>query len=426
MKKDNSNLLIIISALCLLLFAAILYLLLIGEDPYDPSANNTAEIQTEELPDAPVNNDGSQAISSYTEDNEEYPPTDSNAHLQNEELQDADLQDEVQQPGESDVTAEPYLGYEQEQVENMVALIREDYNAIRGRTDRGLDNVDSYAGLTVYYYLDEPEMIILPAALSQSGYTEYYYYKNGSLIFSYYEKTDSYRYYFVNENLIRLRYCEDASRPENARNEDRTSDFSDELRRHEERVLAGSRNCLDLIAAAEREDAEKQETRPEEGVKDPENGKTEIDSSKPAAAITMHNIESISASSWKSEPEFDLYHRPVNLIDGDLNTAWCENVADSGVGETVDLYFDNEFVVSGIYIYPGYHKSNELFEKNGTPVKIRITGDHSETFSLKDEMKRQKLTFDTPMTTDGLTIEILKVRKGWKYNDTLITEIKLF
>lgn len=152
----------------------------------------------------------------------------------------------------------------------------------------------------------------------------------------------------------------------------------------------------------------------------------EQESAKTYAAITMSDIESISASSWKSEEEFDLFHRPENLIDGDLSTGWCEDSEGGGIGEKVYLYFDKDYAVDGIYIYPGYHKSKELFEKNGTPIKIRITGDHSELFYLEDEMKRQKLVFSEPMTTDNLTIEILEVRKGWKYDDTLITEIKLF
>lgn len=152
----------------------------------------------------------------------------------------------------------------------------------------------------------------------------------------------------------------------------------------------------------------------------------EQESAKTYAAITMSDIESISASSWKSEEEFDLFHRPENLIDGDLSTGWCEDSEGGGIGEKVYLYFDKDYAVDGIYIYPGYHKSKELFEKNGTPIKIRITGDHSEIFYLDDEMKRQKLVFSEPMTTDNLTIEILEVRKGWKYDDTLITEIKLF
>ena len=143
-------------------------------------------------------------------------------------------------------------------------------------------------------------------------------------------------------------------------------------------------------------------------------------------AISMDGIETISASSWKSEPEYGLYHVPENMIDGNLSTGWCEDAGGDGIGETVYLYFDKQYKVTGMYIYPGYHKSQDLFEKNGVPVKIKITGDHAETFTLNDEMKSQKLTFSEPMLTEKLTIEILKVRSGSKYKDTLITDIKMY
>ena len=142
--------------------------------------------------------------------------------------------------------------------------------------------------------------------------------------------------------------------------------------------------------------------------------------------VSMSSIESVYASSWLAEPEYGIYHTTEKLIDGDTSTAWCEDVSGNGIRETVELYFDGEYVVSGMYIWPGYHKSDEMFEKNSTPTRIRLTGDHSETFDLEDAKKRQKLVFDTLMTTDELTIEILKVREGWGYKDTLISEVKLF
>ena len=143
-------------------------------------------------------------------------------------------------------------------------------------------------------------------------------------------------------------------------------------------------------------------------------------------AISMDGIETISASSWKSEPEYGLYHVPENMIDGDLSTGWCEDAGGDGIGETVYLYLDKQYKVTGMDIYPGYHKSQDLFEKNGVPVKIKITGDHAETFTLNDEMKSQKITFSEPMLTEKLTIEILKVRSGSKYKDTLITDILMY
>ena len=174
---------------------------------------------------------------------------------------------------------------------------------------------------------------------------------------------------------------------------------------------------------AEEEAAAKKKAEEEEAARKKEEEAAKKNS---VPAISMDGIETISASSWKSEPEYGLYHVPENMIDGNLSTGWCEDAGGDGIGETVYLYFDKQYKVTGMYIYPGYHKSQDLFEKNGVPVKIKITGDHAETFTLNDEMKSQKITFSEPMLTEKLTIEILKVRSGSKYKDTLITDILMY
>ena len=174
---------------------------------------------------------------------------------------------------------------------------------------------------------------------------------------------------------------------------------------------------------AEEEAAAKKKAEEEEAARKEEEEAAKKNS---VPAISMDGIETISASSWKSEPEDGLYHVPENMIDGNLSTGWCEDAGGDGIGETVYLYFDKQYKVTGMYIYPGYHKSQDLFEKNGVPVKIKITGDHAETFTLNDEMKSQKIAFSEPMLTEKLTIEILKVRSGSKYKDTLITDILMY
>lgn len=194
---------------------------------------------------------------------------------------------------------------------------------------------------------------------------------------------------------------------------------------YSEEKQSDSTELQDKPASEQVNDSE-DENEPIEATEEKEAVETERKESAEIPAISMSTIESVFASSWKAEPEYDLYHVPENIIDGDMNTGWCEDAEGNGEGEEVVLYFDKNYMVSGMYIYPGYHKNESLFVKNGMPIRIKITGDHSETFDLDDEMNRQKLTFETPMITDELTIEILKVRKGTKYSDTLITDVKLF
>lgn len=51
---------------------------------------------------------------------------------------------------------------------------------------------------------------------------------------------------------------------------------------------------------------------------------------------------------------------PGNVIDGDLTTGWVEGVSGQGIGETITVYFDGTYLVSGIEIYAGYQKSDDL------------------------------------------------------------------
>ncbi len=67
MKKENSNVLIALSVIFVLLFAAILYVLVISTKTNESSGNNAVEVQVDELPDASSNDDSS---GSRTSDNE--------------------------------------------------------------------------------------------------------------------------------------------------------------------------------------------------------------------------------------------------------------------------------------------------------------------------------------------------------------------
>ena len=287
--------------------------------------------------------------------------------------------------------------------EEMVSQVTNNYNAIRSRVDSGRDTRKDYQGMTVYYYNGRPEMIHVPESASINDYTEDYYYKDGTLIFSYYENYDFFRYYFMNEQLIRYTYGPSKEDPADAHN----SDFgysTYEFAQRGEKVLGSSYYYLDIISKAE---GKKVAQTPE--------------------AVTMDMITSITASSWKTEPEYDQYHYPENMLDGDLTTAWCEDVKGDGVGEMVTVYFDRKCKISGLYIYAGYHKSKDLFNKNNVPIQILVRGDdRTEVLTLDANMKRQKLNFTAPMYTEHFSLEIRKVHKGTTYDDTLITDIKFY
>lgn len=144
--------------------------------------------------------------------------------------------------------------------------------------------------------------------------------------------------------------------------------------------------------------------------------------------ISESSVISTGASSFLSQDKYNLAHTPERVIDNKLDTAWAEGAAGDGIGECLYMIFDDDYIVSGLNIYAGYHKSKDLYYKNGRPKEIEIEFADGTTLNceLYDVLKKQTIKFETPVITDEITIRILSVYNGTDYEDTIISEISLF
>lgn len=140
----------------------------------------------------------------------------------------------------------------------------------------------------------------------------------------------------------------------------------------------------------------------------------------------MSDIAQISATSYLTEKT--AAHTPDRIADGSLSTAWVEGAEGQGLGESVSLQFTGTYLVTGLYIYAGYQKSEDLYYKNSRPQSITVTFSDGtqETFSLEDQMGEQQLTLTQPRATESVTITIEAVYPGSRYQDTVISELTLF
>ena len=118
---------------------------------------------------------------------------------------------------------------------------------------------------------------------------------------------------------------------------------------------------------------------------------------------------------------------PANMFDGQLDTAWVEGVDGVGVGELLTIAFDEERLVSGISLLNGYHKSNDLFAKNGRITEIDLdTSDGQQLDAqIADNAGEQVLLFDRPVRLKWLSIRIANAVAGTKYTDTAISEMRV-
>ena len=156
-----------------------------------------------------------------------------------------------------------------------------------------------------------------------------------------------------------------------------------------------------------------------------ENTITRADSVPP---VTMSGVSSITASSWLSEPNLDLYHTPERTADGSLSTAWVEGINGHGIGESISFEFDQIYLISGIHINAGYQKSAELYEMNNRPATLTVTFSDGtgRTLSLQDVNGSQDIPFPLPVETRSVKLTIDSVYAGTTYEDTVISEISFY
>ena len=158
----------------------------------------------------------------------------------------------------------------------------------------------------------------------------------------------------------------------------------------------------------------------------------------------------IFASSELDEDKNDKY-TVRNLTDGDPSTAWAEGNKGSGIDEYIKFYCPPEetdmvdlysaYKIDSLGIINGYAKNKDIFYKNNRVKKIQIEYENdifrkenpynmkapeSIEFILEDKMDMQYLVFPEPIYMSSMKISILEVYKGYKWDDTCISELRTF
>ena len=121
---------------------------------------------------------------------------------------------------------------------------------------------------------------------------------------------------------------------------------------------------------------------------------------------------------------------PASLFDGSDRTAWVEGRTarrDDGVGEWILLDWQRERRVNALVLKNGYLKSKRLFKANGRVAKLRAQFSNGQTmnFDLRDSSQQQTFPLSKPQRATWVQLEILKAKRGAKYSDTAISELRL-
>ena len=190
------------------------------------------------------------------------PPTVPDGDLPDDSKQDDALPNDSKQddtlPDDVAPTPPPIDTLSAEEFEAAITHIRELYNEIESNRQAGTyDAYDPENGVVYYFSDDDLIAITTQPNVENNAYRRFYYYQDGVLFFAYYEGSDSYRFYFCQGRLIRLRYTPDTAVSNTAANYDQATTSA--YLKWEERVLtedAQLRLELSRLSAASESDSE--------------------------------------------------------------------------------------------------------------------------------------------------------------------------
>jgi len=119
---------------------------------------------------------------------------------------------------------------------------------------------------------------------------------------------------------------------------------------------------------------------------------------------------------------------PRKAIDNDWTTCWAEGVAGIGAGEWIKVVWLTKEVPAYVAVLPGWAKSKARWENNPRlrEIEIILSDGVRQVAAFEDHMQMQfvKLTSDQPAEWAKLVIRA--VYPGKKFEDTSISEIKVF
>jgi hypothetical protein len=133
-------------------------------------------------------------------------------------------------------------------------------------------------------------------------------------------------------------------------------------------------------------------------------------------------------------------HDLAKVLDGDLDTAWCEGASGDGAGQTLTFEFSSASV-DAIGIVNGYTKSQDIFQGNGRIKRLTVTVEDRGTtreaiasLSPRDLRRLNRKAIGPFIDwledvgrangpTQRVTLSIADVYSGAKHADTCISEI---
>ena len=154
------------------------------------------------------------------------------------------------------------------------------------------------------------------------------------------------------------------------------------------------------------------------------NGQASASAEYPAITKSAY----VNAYHSSADQEGNYVHSAKLTIDGNTGSCWSEGVKGIGIGENIEIHFNGNYKVSGMNIWIGHQKSQDLFSQNARPTALRVEGSDGskEIYNLEDKFGPQRIAFKTPITANKVKLIVERVAPGSKYEDTCISEVEFF
>lgn len=142
-------------------------------------------------------------------------------------------------------------------------------------------------------------------------------------------------------------------------------------------------------------------------------------------------VVSVSSTGELVETQFggDYLYPPAYVLDGKGGTTWCPG--GRGVGQSLTIVLADPVSFDEIQIRNGFSGPNDLYAKNNRVKTVEIAqvaGQHfqNKSYELADgQADWQSIAFPLDQTAKSLNFTIKEVYRGYKYDDTCISDIRL-
>ncbi|MCC6874911.1 MAG: hypothetical protein IT378_11450 [Sandaracinaceae bacterium] len=145
-------------------------------------------------------------------------------------------------------------------------------------------------------------------------------------------------------------------------------------------------------------------------------------------AVEVTGLTASASSEHKATPPY--HFEASQLVDRDRRTSWQPDSKKGGVGEVITLKLPAPARLARLDVANGFQLRDmlgDLFAMNNRAARVLVrAGGVTVAATLPADGRGFAPISLPPVSTDKLTIEILTVEKGWRWNDLALTELRVY